>query len=42
MTYAVDSQELLDIEEDLNWMETRLDLVNSGFRILLFWWKSMQ
>jgi hypothetical protein len=42
MTYAVDSQELLDIKEDLNWMETRLDLVNSGFGVPLFWWKSMQ
>jgi hypothetical protein len=41
MAYAVDSQKLLDVEEDLDWMKAGLDLVNSRFGILMFWWKPM-
>jgi hypothetical protein len=42
MTYAVDSQELLDIEEDLDWMKTGLNLVDSKLVILMFWREPMQ
>lgn len=39
MTCTFDSKELLDIEEDLNWMKAGLDLVESGLVILMFRWK---
>jgi hypothetical protein len=42
MTCALDSQELLDIEEDLNWMKAGLNLVESRLVILMFRWKPMQ
>jgi hypothetical protein len=38
-TYTFDSQELLDIEEDLNWMEAGLNLVESRLVIPMFRWK---
>jgi hypothetical protein len=39
MTCTLDSQELLDIEEDLNWMKAGLNLVESRLVILMFRWK---
>ena len=42
MTYTLDSQELFDIEKDLDWMEARLNLVKSRLVILMFWWKPVQ
>jgi hypothetical protein len=39
MTCTFDSQELLDIEEDLNWMKAGLNLVKSRLAILMFRWK---
>lgn len=39
MTYTFDSQELLNIEEDLNWMKAGLNLVESRLVILMFRWK---
>jgi hypothetical protein len=39
MTCTFDSQELLDIEEDFNWMKAGLDLVESRLVILMFRWK---
>jgi hypothetical protein len=39
MTYTLDSQEFLDIIEDLNWMEAGLNLVESRLVILMFRWK---
>lgn len=41
MTYAVDPEELLHIEEDLDWMKARLDLVDNRFEILMLRWKPM-
>jgi hypothetical protein len=41
MTCTFDSQELLDIEEDLNWMKAGLNLVESRLVILMFRWKPM-
>jgi hypothetical protein len=41
MTCTFHSQELLDIEEDLNWMEAGLNLVESRLAILMFRWKPM-
>lgn len=42
MTYALDSQELLDIEEDLNRMKAGLNLVESRLVILMFRWKPVE
>jgi hypothetical protein len=42
MTCTFDSQELLDIEEDLNWMKARLNLVESRLVIPVFRWKAVQ
>lgn len=42
ITYALDSQELLDIEEDLNWMKAGLNFVEGWFVILMFRWKPVQ
>ena len=42
MTYTFDSQELLDIEKDLDWMKAGLNLVKSRLVILMFWWKPVQ
>jgi len=41
MTYAVDPEELLNIEEDLDWMKAGLDLVDNRFEILMLRWKPM-
>lgn len=41
MTCTFDSQELLDIEEDLNWMKAGLNLVESRLVILMIRWKAM-
>ena len=41
MTYAVDSQQLLDIEKNFNWMKAGLDLVDNRSMIPMFWWKPM-
>jgi hypothetical protein len=42
MTCTFDSQELLDIKEDLNWMKAGLNLVESRFVILMFQWKPVK
>ena len=42
MTYALDSQELLDIEEDLNRMKAGLNLVESRLVIFMFRWKPVE
>ena len=42
MTCIFDSQELLDIEEDLDWMKAGLNLVESRLVILMFRWKPVQ
>ena len=39
MTCTFNPQELLDIEEDLNWMEAGLNLGESRLVTLLFRWK---
>ena len=41
-TYTFDSQELFDIEEDLNWMKAGLNLVESMLVIFMFRWKPVQ
>jgi hypothetical protein len=41
MTYAVDSQQLVDIEKNFNWMKAGLDLVDNRSMIPMFWWKPM-
>jgi len=41
MTYAVDPEELLNIEEDLDWMKAGLNLVDNRFVILTLRWKPM-
>ena len=42
MTHALDSQELLNIEEDLNRMKAGLNLVESRLVILMFRWKPVE
>jgi hypothetical protein len=39
VTCTFDSQELLDIEEDFNWMKAGLNLVESRLVILTFRWE---
>lgn len=39
MTCTLDSQELLDIEKNLNWVKAGLNLVESRLVILMFRWK---
>ena len=41
MTCTFNSQELLDIEEDLDWMKAGLNLVESRLVVLMFRWKSV-
>jgi hypothetical protein len=41
MTYTVHSYKLLNVEENLDWMEAGLNLVDNGFLSLMFWRKAM-